>query len=88
MFNNVVLTGSVGKKLGNGFRIIRNQHLKFEATKYDWHEIPCLYWSRDEDNLFCSIKEGQDVIIHGRIEMDESIGLYVLIHFLQMVEIH
>lgn len=87
MFNNVVLAGVVGEKIGRGFRYLKNRHLKLHATKYDWHDIPCLYWSRDDDNLLTAIKEGTEIVLQGRIEYDDKIGLYVLVNIIQIVEL-
>ena len=41
--------------------------------------VPCRYWTLDTNNLLTSLKEGQLVAIRGRIDIDDKIGVYVIV---------
>lgn len=41
--------------------------------------IPCQYWTHDEHNIFMSAKEGTMLIIRGRIDMNDKVGMFIVV---------
>ena len=83
MLSDVVAVGFLADLLGRGFRnlIIENQDvLKKEKTKT---VIPLLFWSKSNNNSLTIKRRGSKVLIRGRIENDEKIGLYILVESIQ-----
>ncbi|MGM9873742.1 MAG: hypothetical protein ACI31G_02325 [Bacilli bacterium] len=85
MISDVVLSGEILEKTDSAFRYIKSSQKRLSDGKELEYKIPLMYWSRDKSNLLTSIKEGTKVLIQGRIESDDEIGLYILVNILQIV---
>ena len=85
MLSDVVMVGILEDVFNGGFR-----HLSIESNNALTEErkvslIPLLYWSRSKNNVLTNKRRGTKVIVKGRIESDEVIGLYVLVECIQSV---
>lgn len=81
MISDVVITGYLTDfdKRDNKYR-----HIEYRSTDAlndveRIFEIPLLFWTRMENNILNNLKKGTFVVIRGRVEMDENVGLYILV---------
>ena len=49
-------------------------------------EVPVRYWTNDESNYLTSLKNGSLVIIRGRIDSDDKIGLFVVVERIEILK--
>ena len=83
MLSDVVAVGFLADLLDRGFRnlIIENHDvLRKEKTTT---VIPLLFWSKTMNNSLTLKRRGSKVLIRGRIESDEKLGLYILVEYIQ-----
>ena len=81
MISDVVITGYLTNFNNKDKRFRNIEYRSSDAISNVDHffEIPLLHWTREENNVLTSLKRGTFVVIRGRIEYDESFGLYILV---------
>lgn len=83
--NFVSLVGKLhGPKKGT-YRYIEVSRPYIDGTAENL-EIPCQYWTHDEHNLFMSVKEGAMLVIRGRIDMNNAIGMFIIVEQFVLVK--
>ncbi len=48
--------------------------------------IPCKYWTKDAHCLLTKIKEGTMLIIRGRIDKDDKVGIFIIVEQITVVK--
>ncbi len=76
--NYVSLVGRIKERRDDGIRFLEVNRPE-SVDSADNLLIPCRYWTMDNSNLLSSLKEGQLVAIRGRIDIDNTLGVYVII---------
>ena len=86
MISDVIITGYFRKQMrGNRkFRIFETRSYDALTGETKTSLIPVMHWSREEDNVLERVDNDTLAIIRGRIEMDDDIGLYVLVEMFQL----
>ena len=85
MVSDVVIAGYLKeKKSRDKFRYIETYSKRGFGEEVIPFLIPLLYWTRDKDNILNRMKEKALIIIKGRIENDNDIGLYVLVESIHL----
>ena len=81
MISDVVITGYLTDfdKRDKRFRHIEYRSTDALDNVERIFEVPLLFWTRIENNILNNLKKGTFVVIRGRVEKDENIGLYILV---------
>ena len=72
--NSVTIIGKLQNSIDARTRIIEIIREDGDGTI----KVPLKHWTKDENTLLNTLKEGAYVMIRGRIEVDEKIGIYVV----------
>lgn len=79
MISDIVLTGLLKEKFNKNFRyVMTNSSDVFNPGKNIVSMIPVLFWTRDDNNPLMNADDNVFVVIKGRLETNDEIGLYVL----------
>jgi len=78
MISDVVLVGLTLENLERGFRYVDVRSTDILKEKTVISKIPVLYWTKEDFTKLNKYKYGTKILVRGRIESDEEIGLYVL----------
>lgn len=87
MVSNVVLTGYLKERVekDKSFRIIEWKENEVITNRVNVNKVPILFWTREENNPLNRFANDTHVVIKGRIEESEKIGLYVLVEEVLLV---
>lgn len=78
MISDVFLTGRLGEAINNTVRIVEIDRMVPEHGKFIIDKIPVSYWSKEPRSRFMKLSSGTLVVIRGRIQIDEQIGLIIV----------
>lgn len=79
MISDVVLTGLLREKIHDVFRIVEtNSSDAFHPEVNIVSKIPVMFWTRDKSNPLMNADDNRFVVIKGRLETSDEMGLYVL----------
>ena len=78
MISDVFLTGRLGEAINNTVRIVEIDRMVPEHGKFIIDKIPVSNWSKEPRSRFMKISGGTLVVIRGRIQIDEQIGLIIV----------
>ena len=79
MISDIVLTGILKETFNKNFRYVEtNGSDAFDPSRNIVSKIPVLFWTRDDNNPLMNAKENVFVVIKGRLESTDEMGLYVL----------
>jgi len=83
MISDIVFSGYLGEKEG----IVRYVLCESKKNCFDDQtkisKIPTIYWSRNDRNLLFKLKKGDYVVVKGRLEYLDEVGLVVLVELIQ-----
>ncbi len=48
--------------------------------------IPCQYWTRDEHNLLTKLNQGSFIIVRGRIDNDDKLGMFIIVEQVTIIK--
>lgn len=82
--NVVTLVGKVSKSLDEKTRFIEVINILSSDDKNLL--IPIRYWTNDSHNFFLTIELGKLLIVRGRIDNDDKIGLFVVAEQITVVK--
>ncbi|MDY0177989.1 MAG: hypothetical protein RBR85_01960 [Bacilli bacterium] len=84
MISDIVVTGTLGKKINSYLRELIIENFNNLTAKKENFIIPIADWFKNENGKFHNLKEGTFVFIRGRIESEAKIGLYVVAETLEI----
>lgn len=80
--NSVTLIGKLQNSIDARTRIVEIVRTDGDGTI----KIPLRHWTRDENTLLNTLKEGAYVMIRGRIDNDDKIGIYVVTEQISIIK--
>ena len=85
MISDVVISGNLSDRNPIDERFVDLETISIDGLsgKEIINKIPLLYWTRDVNNSLTRLKSGIFLVIRGRIEREEKIGLYILVEQFQ-----
>lgn len=79
MITSVFMCGIIGKNASDNARYLEvERNYKNHEGKFQKDLIPVVFWTRTANNFFMNLKEGTRVIVSGRLEHFETMGLGVV----------
>ena len=87
MLSGVIISGYLMKKPKKNelVRVLLTQSNYQDGTEIKEYHIPLIYWTRDNNNQLCKMSEGTYLIVKGRVESSEEIGVYILVEEYQIL---
>lgn len=88
MISTVMVIGLIDEVISDNTRFLRvqrpyrNIHGEFVEDKF-----PIRYWTRATNNYFMSMKLGTLIGVRGRLEVDETVGVFILCDFLETLHL-
>ena len=80
MISSVVLAGTLKERINKTFRYVEAIQIDaLRPSKEIVHRIPVQYWTKSDQNVLLNRQEGTQLVIKGRLESDEKMGIYVLV---------
>jgi len=78
MISNICLCGSLKEKISSQFRLVEIERVSMRTNEVIRDLIPIAFWNPSPTSKMQRLPEGTLVMIVGRLERDEAIGLYVM----------
>ena len=79
MISNICLSGYLTAKIVEGkFRYINIDRTPIREREVTTDTIPLAYWNPSPNARMLHLKEGTLVMVTGRLERDDKVGLYVM----------
>lgn len=85
MLSTICLSGSLEEKIDERFRYLEIERTPVRDTKPVIDRIPVAFWNPQPNSRLHRLNKGTLVLISGRLERDEVIGLYILCERLEYI---
>ena len=85
MVSNVCLTGYLTGNTKGKFRFLNIERTPIKEREKVIDSIPIAYWNPSPNSRLLHLKEGTLVMIIGRLERDEEIGIYIMCERLEYI---
>lgn len=85
MLCNIIMCGRLGEVFREHFRFLEFDRLLMSGRTPIVDKIPIASWDLSKDSFLFKMKTGALVIVSGRLQREEEIGLYVVsesLHYL------
>lgn len=80
MISNVIMSGLLKEKRSDGFRYLEVSVLDINHKgKEQIFKIPLFHWTREKRTILTNLPDNSPVLIKGRVEANEEVGLYILV---------
>lgn len=83
--NSITLIGKIRGSLDAKTRIVEISRPDGDIN-IDPIRIPLRHWTKEEKTLLTTLKEGAYVIVRGRIDHDDKIGLYAIAEHISIIK--
>ena len=85
MISCVSLTGYLSDIVDGKFRLLKIERTPIREREVITDAIPIAYWNPSPNSKMFNLKSGTLVMITGRLERDEKIGIYILCERLEFI---
>ncbi len=84
MLTTIVALGKIGSPVRPNIRLLEVERPHRDRTGvFQVDRIPVVYWSRAVNNYFMTMAEGTMIMIKGRLETTEDIGLTIVADYME-----
>ena len=83
--NSITLVGKIRGSLDAKTRLVEVNRPSGDSN-IDPISIPLRHWTREEKTLLSTLKDGTVVIVRGRLDHDNKIGLYAVAEHISIIK--